>query len=44
MTELRHQRLVFGRLVAALRIPDEQTGRRPQRRSGFRGVYLPKGA
>jgi hypothetical protein len=35
--ELRQQRLVLARLVAALRIPDEE-GARPQRRQ-IRGVY-----
>ncbi len=47
LVELRMQRLVLGRLIAALRVPtgeagDEQPGRL-QRRSGFRGVYVKGG-
>ena len=44
--EARQQRIAFARLSAALRLPagddaDQQKGaRRPQRRSGARGVYL----
>jgi hypothetical protein len=37
LAELRQQRLVLARLVAALRIPDAE-GARPQRRQ-IRGVY-----
>lgn len=43
--EARQQRIVFARLIAAMRLPagdegDVQAGaRRPQRRSGARGVY-----
>ena len=43
MVELRQQRIAFARLTAALRIPDE-ADRRPQRRSGVRGVYQPRSA
>lgn len=45
MVEARQQRIVFARLSAAMRLPqgnegDIQAGaRRPQRRSGARGVY-----
>jgi hypothetical protein len=39
MVELRHQRIAFARMCAALRIPDEEDGSRPQRRSGVRGIY-----
>jgi hypothetical protein len=43
--ELRNQRLLMARLIAALRIPDEQAeGRRPQRRGRPRGTYGIQGA
>lgn len=31
-------------LLAALRLPDEQSGKRPQQRGGARGSYKPKAA
>ncbi len=38
--ESRQQRIALARLLAALRLPDEdQHDRRPQRRVGARGVY-----
>lgn len=39
--ELRQQRVVLARLIAALRVPDDSAGAgaRPQRRGGARGVY-----
>ncbi len=40
--EVRQQEATLSRLVAALRLPDPLTGRRPQRR-GARGVYRPSG-
>ncbi|MDP9461346.1 MAG: hypothetical protein M3Q22_14225 [Actinomycetota bacterium] len=40
--EVRQQETTLRRLVAALRLPDPLTGRRPQRR-GARGVYRPSG-
>ncbi len=40
--EVRQQEATLRRLVAALRLPDPLTGRRPQRR-GARGVYRPSG-
>jgi hypothetical protein len=45
--EARQQRLTLARLLAALRLPagdeqDVQPNRRPQRRSGARGVYAMK--
>lgn len=43
MAEARQQSNVLKQLVAALRIPDEQTGKRPQRR-GARGAYKPRKA
>jgi len=38
LVESRQQRIVFARLLAALRLPDDQHGERPQRRQ-VRGVY-----
>jgi hypothetical protein len=38
LVELRQQRLTLARLLAALRIPDADSGERPQRRQ-IRGVY-----
>ncbi len=38
LVELRQQRMVFARLVVALRIPTEDAGR-AQTRGGARGVY-----
>lgn len=42
VTELRHGRLAVARLVAALRLPDED-GAKEQRRQGFRGVHVAGG-
>jgi len=44
LAEVRQQRIAYARLIAALRLPagaagDESELRRPQRRSGARGVY-----
>lgn len=42
LVEARQQRITLARLLAALRLPagEEEAGdRRPQRRSGVRGVY-----
>lgn len=41
--ERRQQQQNLKQLVAALRLPDEATGKRPQRR-GARGAYTPSGA
>lgn len=38
LTEARQQGITFSRLIAALRIPDEDDAR-PQRRGGARGHY-----
>ncbi|MBA3800221.1 MAG: terminase [Geodermatophilaceae bacterium] len=39
--EARQQRIVLARLLAALRLPtDDETGTRPQRRVGVRGVRV----
>lgn len=47
--EARQQRVVLARLLAGLRLPageegDTQASARPQRRSGYRGVYGIRGA
>lgn len=47
--EARAQKIALARLLAALRLPagaedDQASGRRPQRRSGPRGVYGIRGA
>ena len=44
VVEIRQQRLVLARLLAALRMPqgdagDQQAGARPQRRTGVRGTH-----
>lgn len=39
--EARRQATLMKQLLAALRLPDERTGRRPQRRGAARGVYAP---
>jgi hypothetical protein len=44
LVEARQQRIALARILAALRLPageegDQQASRRPQRRSGVRGVY-----
>lgn len=38
--EVRHQEAALARLITALRLPDEATGRRPQRRA-MRGAQAP---
>ena len=38
LVESRHQAIVLARLLAALRVPDDDTGQPPQRRA-VRGVY-----
>lgn len=40
--EVRQQEALLARLVAALRLPDEATGKRPQKRQ-LRGVQQPSG-
>lgn len=44
LSEARQQANVLKQLVAALRLPDEQSGKRPQQRGGARGAYTPSGA
>ncbi|MET8142668.1 hypothetical protein ABZU32_20370 [Sphaerisporangium sp. NPDC005288] len=41
--EVRQQAALLARLVAALRLPDEESGKRPQRRQ-LRGVQQPTGS
>jgi hypothetical protein len=41
VTESRHQRVLFSRLITALRVPLTATGTRPQLRS-VRGTYQPR--
>jgi hypothetical protein len=41
LSEARQQQNQLKQLVAALRLPDEQTGKRPQQRGGGRGAYRP---
>ena len=43
LVEARQLRITLARLVAALRLPDEDVGARPQRR-GTRGVYGIRGS
>jgi hypothetical protein len=40
LAEVRQQAALLARLVAALRLPDEATGKRPQKRQ-VRGVQQP---
>lgn len=42
--EARQQANILKQLVAALRLPDEATGKRPQRHTGAAGVRQPNGA
>jgi hypothetical protein len=39
--EARQLKIVLARLLAALRLPSNEDDRRPQRRGGARGVYMP---
>ena len=39
IVETRQQRALLARLVASLRLPDLDTGERPQRRGAARGAY-----
>jgi len=43
LVEQRQQSLTYGRLIAALRLPDTDESVRPQRRGGPRGVYPARG-
>jgi hypothetical protein len=44
LSEARQQQNIFKQLVAALRLPDEKSGKRPQQRGGARGAYKPTAA
>ena len=41
LSEARQQQNILKQLIASLRLPDEVTGKKPQRR-GARGAYAPK--
>lgn len=43
LVEARQQATVFKQMLAALRLPDEVSGKRPQRRGGARGAYTKAG-
>lgn len=43
LVEARQQATVFKQMLAALRLPDGATGKRPQRRGGGRGAYAKSG-
>jgi len=43
LSEARQQANVFKQLIAALRLPDASTGKKPQARGGARGSYTPSG-
>lgn len=38
LVEARQQRIALARILSALRLPEEETGKRPQRRMGVRGL------
>lgn len=42
--EARQQANILKQLIAALRLPDERSGARPQQRGGARGAYQTSGA
>ncbi|MBB4928306.1 terminase [Kitasatospora kifunensis] len=44
LVEARQMRIAFARLVAALRLPEDDTDAQPQRRVGVRGSYRLGGA
>lgn len=43
LSEARQQANVLKQIVAALRIPDDESGKRPQQRGGARGAYRSTG-
>lgn len=43
LSESRQQANVFKQLIAALRLPDDKSGERPQHRGGGRGAYKSAG-
>ena len=44
LSESRQQQNILKQLLAALRLPDEASGKRPQQRGGARGAYKPTAA
>ena len=44
LSEQRQQQNVFKQLLAAMRLPDQATGKKPQQRGGARGSYTSNGA
>lgn len=44
LSEARQQQNILKQLIASLRLPDEATGKRPQRRPGAAGVRQPNGS
>lgn len=44
LSEARQQQNILKQLVASLRLPDEASGKRPQRRPGASGVRQPNGS
>lgn len=44
LSEARQQQNILKQLIASLRLPDEKTGSKPQRRPGAAGVRLPNGS
>ncbi|MFI7168182.1 terminase [Rhodococcoides fascians] len=39
LVEARQQRITLARIISALRLPDEETGKKPQQRTGTRKLY-----
>ena len=44
LSEARQQQNIMKQLIASLRLPDEASGKKPQRRPGAAGVRQPNGA
>ena len=42
LTEARQQQNIFKQLIAAIRLEDAATGKKPQARGGSRGAYAPR--
>ena len=42
LSEARQQQNILKQLLAAMRLPDQVSGARPQQRGGARGAYAPK--
>ena len=42
LSEARQQQNILKQLLAAMRLPDQASGARPQQRGGARGAYAPK--